>query len=141
MDERYTHSIVNSTSEYLDRLQYLAQASPIDVKDIMILDIIHHVYSWADWFELTETTKIILQSKMEELIFSNSNLILPRVIDYKYYFNVSIPQTIWTWQRVYDNLLEHTFETLNIVGATTIYDEDGFYLLDEDGNILQFETP
>jgi len=48
MDEKYTNSIIDSANNYLYNLQYLAQASPIDLKDIMVLDIIHNIYSWAD---------------------------------------------------------------------------------------------
>lgn len=94
MNEKYTNSIIDSTDNYLYNLQYLAQASPIDLKDIMILDIIHNIYSWADWFELSETTKITLQAKMDDLIFSNSNLVLPVITSYSQYFNANTPQTI-----------------------------------------------
>lgn len=127
MDEKYTNSIIDSTDNYLYNLQYLAQSSPIDLRDIMMLDIIHHTYAWADWFELSESTKIKLQAKMDDLIFSNSNLVLPTIISYTNYFNANIPQTIWTWQRVYDNL---------IVNHPLSESEDETFLLDEDGIIL-----
>lgn len=104
MDERYINSIINSTSKYLYDLQYLAKSNPKDTKDIMLLDIVHNVYAWAGWFEVSEENKIKLQKVMETIIWNNSNLVLPEVTYEEYYFNVNIPQTIWTWQRVYDNL-------------------------------------
>ena len=136
MDERYTNSIIDSTSDYLYRLQYLAQANPIDLKDIMTLDIIHNIYSWADWFELSETVKIKLQNKMNDLILSNSNLVLPAVTSYSQYFNVSIPQTIWTWQRVYDNLIVSEVNYIDPV----ILGEDGNVIIMENGDISVYEN-
>lgn len=136
MDERYTNSIIDSTLDYLDRLQYLAKTNPQDVKDIMLLDIIHNIYSWADWYEVSEDDKIDLQKVMETIIFNNPNLTLPTVDTNTYYFNVNIPQTMWTWQRIYDNL------ELNQEDVTTpfILDESENYLIDESGAFLHFEN-
>ena len=44
MNERFTNSIIDSTLDYLYKLQYLAQSNPLDIKDIMTLDIIHNIY-------------------------------------------------------------------------------------------------
>lgn len=112
MEERYTNSIIDSTITYLHGLEYLAKSSPRDTRDIIMLDIIHNVYSWAPWFEVSESDKAKLQKAMEQIILNNSNLTLPIVDSDKHYFNVNIPQTIWTWQRVYDNLSLNQQETL-----------------------------
>ena len=45
MEERYTNSIIDSTITYLHGLEYLAKSSPRDTRDIIMLDIIHNVYS------------------------------------------------------------------------------------------------
>lgn len=103
MDERYTISLIDSTKSYLYNLQYLAKDNAQTLKDISILDIFTNLYNWADWFEVSENDKIKLQKLMDCILFRNSDLTLPTIVPGTYYSNVSTPQTIHTWQRVYDN--------------------------------------
>jgi len=112
MDEKYTNSVIDSTINYLYALQYLGSDNKKTLRDIHTLGIISNVYNWADWFEIAETYKNKLKKFMDCIIMRNSDLVLPSIIPGTYYSNVSSPQTIWTWQRVYDNLNVRTHETL-----------------------------
>lgn len=105
MDEKYANSIIDSTTNYVNTLQYLGTDRKKNLRDIHTLGIICNIYNWADWYEISETYKIKMQKLMDCIIMRNSELVLPTVIANTYYSNVSLPQTIWTWQRVYDNLL------------------------------------
>ena len=49
---------------------------------------------------------------MSNVLNRNRNLTITNNTPFKYYKNVSLPQTLWTWQRVYDNLDVKTVNTL-----------------------------
>ena len=123
MDERYTNSLISSIYNYLIGLQYLCKNDMNTVRDLNLFKIIHQVYSWACWFEVSEDDKLTLQKKMDCLILGNSDLVLLTPNIGNYYSNVSSPQTIHTWQRVYDNseMVQHDIPP---VTNTIIISED-----------------
>jgi hypothetical protein len=130
---KYTNAIINSTVKYLDNLQYLAKQDTKTAKDIHLLNIINDVYNKADWYEIPESSKIKIRKVMDEIILNNSNLVLPIQTFGTSYSNVNTPQTIYTWQKVYDQL------TLTLT-LNPMLDESGNILLGEDGGLILFET-
>ena len=128
---KYTNSIIDSTVKYLDNLQYLAKQDTKTAKDIHLLNIINDVYNQTDWYEVTESNKIKIRKVMDDIILNNSNLVLPTQRFGKTYSNVNTPQTIYTWQKVYDQ------STLTL---SPILDQDGNILLGENGGVLLYES-
>jgi hypothetical protein len=57
---------------------------------------------------------------MNCFIYKNSNLVLPTITPGMYYSNVSTPQTIHTWQRVYDDPNTVLFSS-NIIKYGALY--------------------
>lgn len=127
---KYTNSIIDSTVKYLDNLQYLAKQDTKTARDIHLLNIINDVYNQTDWYEVTESNKIKIRKIMDDIILNNSNLVLPTQTFGKTYSNVNTPQTIYTWQKVYDQ------STLTL---SPILDQDGNILLGENGGVLLYE--
>lgn len=127
---KYTNSIIDSTVKYLDNLQYLAKQDTKTAKDIHLLNIINDIYNQADWYEVTESNKIKVRKIMDDIILNNSNLVLPTQTFGTTYSNVNTPQTIYTWQKVYDQ------STLTL---SPILDQDGNILLGENGGVLLYE--
>lgn len=109
---KYSKSIVSSSLTYLKNLQYLAKEDNTTNSDLFDLHIINQVYQWACWFEITEDDKTSIQKLMNNIINRNANLQITNNTPFEYYKNVSLPQTIWTWQRIYDNLEVKTVDTL-----------------------------
>ena len=110
--DKYTNSIITSSFKYLQNLQYLAKEDNQTNIDLFDLNIISQIYQWACWFEITEEEKLHIQKVMGNVLNRNKNLTITNNIPFKYYKNVSLPQTLWTWQRVYDNLDVKTVNTL-----------------------------
>jgi hypothetical protein len=102
--EKYPESIVTSSLKYLMNLQYLAKDPLNTLEDLLNLHIINTVYQWACWYEISETDKVKIQRVMNNILNKNTDLEITNNQPFKYYKNVSLPQSIWTWQRVYDNL-------------------------------------
>lgn len=109
---KYSKSIVSSSFKYLQNLQYLAKEDTTTNADLFDLNIINQVYQWACWFEITEEEKTKIQRLMNNILNRNSNLDITINTPFEYYKNVSLPQTMWTWQRVYDNLDVKTVNAL-----------------------------
>lgn len=129
---KYTNSIIDSTVKYLDNLQYLAKQDTKTAKDIHLLNIINDIYNQADWYEVTESNKIKVRKVMDDIILNNSKLVLPTQTFGTTYSNVNTPQTIYTWQKVYDQ------STLTLT-LNPILDQDGNILLGENGGVLLYE--
>lgn len=133
MDEKYTNSFIDSLSQYLYKLQYLAASDRITLRALNSFKIFHWLYEWADWFEVSEKDKIKIEKLMNCLILRNSNLVLPTIDPLCiYYSNVSSPQTIYTWQNLCDNPDVVTYSditppdpTKNLLTVTSINGEDG----------------
>lgn len=104
MAEKYTDAFIDSAKQYIHNLRYLAKRDPVTLRDISLLEMLLQVYNWAEWFEVAENDKIKIQKLLDCIYLRNPHLVLPHVIPGVYYSNVSTPQTIWTWQRVWDNL-------------------------------------
>ena len=128
---KYTNSIIDSTVKYLDNLQYLAKQDTKTAKDIHLLNIINDVYNQTDWYEVTESNKIKIRKVMDDIILNNSNLVLPTQTFEKTYSNVNTPQTIYTWQKVYDQ---------SILSLNPILDENGNIIYGEGGGVLLYES-
>ena len=118
MDERFTNSLITSSINYLINLQYLAKNPPRLIRDLNLFKMIHQVYMWADWFNIDQPTQLELQKKMEYLTLNNTDLALLTPFTNTYYSNVSSPQTISTWTRVWDdpNVITHD----NVILGTSI---------------------
>lgn len=117
MNERYSNAFIDSSIQYLFNLRKLARQDAQTLKDLSTLEILLQVYNWADWFEVSENDKIHIQKLLDCIYLRNPKLVLPTVIPGTYYSNVSTPQTIWTWQRIWDNL----DGTIGIVPGETYY--------------------
>ena len=128
---KYTNSIIDSTVKYLDNLQYLAKQDTKTAKDIYLLNIINDVYNQTDWYEVTESNKIKIRKIMDDIILNNSNLVLPTQTFGTTYSNVNTPQTIYTWQKVYDQ---------SILSLNPILDENGNIIYGENGGVLLYES-
>lgn len=110
--DKYSNSIVTSSHKYIQNLQYLAKDNIKTNIDLFDLTIINQVYQWACWFEVSEEDKKHIQKLMNNILNRNNELVITDNTPFKYYKNVSLPQTIWTWQKVYDNLDVNTINTL-----------------------------
>ena len=128
---KYTNSIIDSTVKYLDNLQYLARQDTKTARDIHLLNIINDVYNQTDWYEVTESNKIKIRKVMDDIILNNSNLVLPTQTFGTTYSNVNTPQTIYTWQKVYDQ---------SILSLNPILDENGNIIYGEGGGVLLYES-
>lgn len=110
--EKYSNAIITSSIKYLKDLQYLAIDDNKTNEDLFNLYIINTIYDWMCWFETSEENKIKIQKLMNNILIRNKNLTITNNTPFKYYKNVSLPQTIWTWQRIYDNLNVNTINSL-----------------------------
>lgn len=128
---KYTNSIIDSTVKYLDNLQYLAKQDTKTARDIHLLNIINDVYNQTDWYEVTESNKIKIRKIMDDIILNNSNLVLPTQTFGTTYSNVNTPQTIYTWQKVYDQ---------SILSLNPILDENGNIIYGENEGFLLYES-
>ena len=105
MNEKYTNSLIDSTINYLYNLRYLASDDKITLRALNTYKMLLQVYNWADWFEVSEQDKKKIENLINCVILRNSNIVLPTInSNSNYYSNVNTPQTIHTWQKVYNSL-------------------------------------
>lgn len=97
-NEKYTYSFIDSTYDFLEKLQYLGRNDQTLVKALSLFKLFHWLYAWADWYEISEENKIKLEKLINCLILRNSNLVLPTIPAQSFYTNVNSPQNIWTWR-------------------------------------------
>jgi len=97
------NSIVSSITNYLDKLQYLAVDDKKTSGDIILLIIADDVFEWASWHEASQTEQLKLQNLRKKIIRNNPNIVDIISRTNEFYKNVNLPQTLYTWQRVYDN--------------------------------------
>jgi len=95
-------SILETMQRYTTRLQYLAKKNPILIRDLMLLVIVDEVYDWANWMGESQINQLYLQNFRKKIIRNNSEIIMHHTQTNSFYKNVSTPQTLYTWQRVYD---------------------------------------
>lgn len=106
------NSIISSITEYLNKLQYLAIDDKKTANDIMLLIISEETYDWAVYNNINSNEIIKLNKFRNTLIQNNPNLIETFNISNLYYKNVNIPESIVTWERLYDNQITKTINTL-----------------------------
>lgn len=109
--DKYKNSIISSTDNYINDLQYLAKDDSKLLNDLFDLNILLKIWDWMDWTEYSESDKTKVEIKINDIIWKNPNLELA-TIEFKYYKNVNTRQNIWTWQRIYDNLNVNTINQL-----------------------------
>lgn len=104
MDNYFT-SIVNSTSDYLDDLQYLGYQNPKTLSNLFDLQILCETYRWMVWQEdtYTEANKECVLKIIDNIILKDPHLENIAITN-TYYKNVNTPQSLWTWQRIYDQV-------------------------------------
>lgn len=111
-NEKYTNSFIDSVYDFLEKLQYLGRNDPKLVKTLALFKIFHWLYSWADWYEITEANKIKLEELINCLIMRNSDLVLPYIEAQSFYSNVNSPQNMWTWRILETNGVLQTVTSL-----------------------------
>lgn len=105
------NSIISSITEYLNKLQYLALDDKKTANDIMLLIISDEIYDWSTYNNINNNEILKLKEFRNILIRNNPNLIEEINITNEYYKNVNIPQTIYTWENLYDNQKTKTVNT------------------------------
>lgn len=111
MREHYTHSLIDSTKKYLNNLYYLGHTESI--KDINKYKILHFLYKWAVWANADSKKIKKLERLMNAIVFSNSNIILPKIIPQtRNYSNVNTWQTDYTWQKIIGDYVNPGIESL-----------------------------
>lgn len=97
-NEKYTVSLIDSIEDYIVKLQYLGRNKRTTLRALNTYKIFHWLYSWADWYEISEENKLKIEELMNCIILRNSAIILPVIEPESFYANVSSPQNIWTWR-------------------------------------------
>jgi len=116
MDE-IKNSIVSSTANYLNKLQYLAVDDKKTSGDIILLIIAEDVFEWASWHEASQAEQLKIQNLRKKIIRNNPNIVDIISRTNEFYKNVNLPQTLYTWQRVYDNFNVQTIDTIDTNGG------------------------
>ena len=102
--EEVKQSIVSTTVKYLRNLEYLAIDDKKLSNDIMALIVVDEVFDWASWSGEPSTVQVKLKKFRKDIIRNNPKIIEEMQRTNEFYKNVNTPQTIYTWQRVYDNV-------------------------------------
>lgn len=101
--EEVKQSIVSTTVKYLRNLEYLAIDDKQLSNAVMALIIADEVFEWSDWAGTSSTEQQKLKKFRKDIIRNNPKIIEEMEITNESYKNINMPQTIYTWQRVYDN--------------------------------------
>ena len=101
--EEVKQSIVSTTVKYLRNLEYLAIDDKQLSNAVMALIIADEVFEWSDWAGTPSTEQQKLKKFRKDIIRNNPKIIEEMEITNESYKNINMPQTIYTWQRVYDN--------------------------------------
>ena len=101
--EEIKQSIVSTTAKYLMNLEYLAIDDKQLSNAVMALIIADEVFEWSDWAGTPSTEQQKLKKFRKDIIRNNPKIIEEIEITNQFYKNINMPQTIYTWQRVYDN--------------------------------------
>lgn len=119
-------SIQESINKYTRNLVYLAKENELLVRDLMLLIVVDDLFDWASWMSESQTNQLYLQNFRKDIIKNNPDIINYRTSTNIFYKNVSTPQTIWTWQRVYDNF--------NVITADTLDSAETFFVVTRLGD-------
>ena len=122
------NSIVSSITKHLNELRYLAKDNKKAASDIMLLIIVDEIYDWAACNNALQSEQLKIQKLRKQIIRNNTSLVEPIFRTNIYYKNVNLPQTLYTWQRVYDDV---NSKDVNTFGALDL--GDGYLLLDAEG--------
>ena len=95
------HSLITSIKNYLYSIPYFGN-NTYKLRIINFLIMCDTLFEWNTWFGLKKELMLKLFKKRHEVILKNDFFALLTNIDDKYYANVNIPQTIYTFSRVYD---------------------------------------
>ena len=125
------NSIISSIGNYYDNLRYLAKDDKKTSSDIILLIIADETYDWASWYNASQSEQLKLQNFRKQIIRNNSHLVEIISRTNEFYKNVSLPQTLYTWQRVYDSI-----DLQTVLEDNTLSLNDGGILLLEDGTPL-----
>jgi len=125
------NSIISSIGNYYDNLRYLAKDDKKTSSDIILLIIADETYDWASWYNAPQSEQLKLQNFRKQIIRNNPNLVEIISRTNEFYKNVSLPQTLYTWQRVYDSI-----DLQAVLEDNTLSLNDGGILLLEDGTPL-----
>lgn len=118
--EEIKQSIVSTTAKYLMNLEYLAIDDKQLSNAVMALIIADEVFEWSDWAGTPSTEQQKLKKFRKDIIRNNPKIIEEMEITNESYKNINMPQTIYTWQRVYDNVDVITVDDIsNIISAAT----------------------
>jgi hypothetical protein len=94
--------------------------------DIMLLIIADEVYDWSNWYNLPYQEQLKLQNFRKAIIRNNPNLVEPISKTNNFYKNVNLPQTLYTWQKVYDTVNVQTIDS-NINGTHPVILPNAIY--------------
>lgn len=86
----------------IDDLRFLAQNDTQGFKKILTVVILKDLLEWAPSMGEDECTMKKLSKKIDELILRNCEFTIERDFNTNNYVNVNTPQTIYTWQRIWD---------------------------------------
>lgn len=102
--EEVKQSLVSTIVKYLNNLRYLAVDDKPLANDLMVLLIADEIFDWASWAGMPSNEQLKLKKFRKNIIRNNPKIIEELEITNDYYKNVNTPQTIYTWQRVYDDV-------------------------------------
>lgn len=92
--------IINNSLKQLYNTEYFAKYDLPTIKAINYLIIVHNIYNWTNWFEIDTKTRKSLETLMNDIILSNSEILLDQQLHELVYTNVNTPQTIYDWQDI-----------------------------------------
>lgn len=125
------NTLVTSINNYLYGLEYLARDNQKTLADIILLIIADEVYDWSNWYNAPQSEQLKLQNFRKSIIRNNPDIVDTVTRTNDYYKNVSLPQTIFTWHRVYDEVDSYAYDSFDF-----LLDQQGDILLDQQGNKL-----
>ena len=125
------NSIVSSITKHINELKYFAKDNKKAASDIMLLIIVDEIYDWAAYNNALQSEQLKIQKLRKQIIRNNTSLVEPIFKTNIYYKNVNTPQTLYTWQRVYDAI---SVEEAELVVDNVLLINGSDILCDEYGN-------
>lgn len=127
------NTLQKSLKGYVDLMKYKAQSNPTAFKKMLYLVILQDLIEWAEYKGQKQQAEL-LRSIEKTFVMNNCEFNL-QYDNTDIYRNVSTPQSIFTWAKVYTTPLEDTDCLVKIE-----YDEDGVInLLDCDAVVQPIE--
>jgi hypothetical protein len=85
-------------------LRFFAKDDKKLAQDAMLLLVVDEIYDWAAYNNAPQSEQLKIQKLRKQIIRNNTSLVEPIFKTNQYYKNVNLPQTLYTWQRVYDTI-------------------------------------